>query len=64
MSVDPKIKEAIELAVEEADQSPALSRKLFKWFEAIASGNEAINNKQSAYRHLEYPLRRSWNRNP
>ena len=53
MTTDPKIQEAIELAVEEAGQSQALSRKLVQWFEAIASGNEGINDRQSAYRHLE-----------
>ena len=53
MTTDPKIQEAIELAVEEAGQTQALSRKLVRWFEAIASGNEGINDRQSAYRHLE-----------
>ena len=53
MTTDPKIQEAIELAVDEAGQTQALSRKLVRWFEAIASGNEGINDRQSAYRHLE-----------
>lgn len=53
MTVDPRIKEAIDAAVEEAGQSQPLSRKLIRWFEAIASGNEDINDRQSAGRHLE-----------
>jgi len=53
MSVDPKIKEAIEPAVEEAGQTPSLARCLGRWFEAIATGNENINDRQSADRHLE-----------
>ena len=53
MATDAKIQEAIELAVEEAGQSQALSRKLMRWFKAIASGNEGINDKQSANRHLQ-----------
>ncbi len=53
MAIDPKIKEAIEGAVAEAGQPPGLARKLMSWFEAIATGNEDIANRQSAYRHLE-----------
>lgn len=50
MSVDPKIKEAIDLAVKEAGQPEGLARKLTRWFEAISSGNEDINNAESASR--------------
>lgn len=53
MSLDPKIREAIEAAVSEAGQSEGLARKIARWFEAIASGNEDINDQQSAHRHLE-----------
>ena len=53
MTTDPKIQEAIKVAVEEAGWNQALSRKLIQWFKAIASGNENINDKQSAHRHLE-----------
>jgi len=53
MSMDQKIKEAIETAVREARQPEGLARKLASWFDAIASGNEDINDTQSANRHLE-----------
>ena len=53
MTVDPKIIEAIEEAVKEKWQSKALARRLVAWFEAIASGNEDIYDKESANRHLE-----------
>ena len=53
MSVDPKIQEAIEAAVAEAGQPTGLARKLIRWFEAVASGNEDIHDRQAAYRHLE-----------
>ena len=43
MTVDPKIKEAIG----------GLSRMLISWFEAIAVGNEEVDDKQSSDRHLE-----------
>jgi hypothetical protein len=53
MSIDPKVKEAIEAAVNEAGQSDGLARKIVRWFEAIAAGNESITDQQSALRHLE-----------
>lgn len=51
--MDKKIQDAIREAVGEAGQDAGLARKLESWFEAIASGSEDINDKQSAYRHLE-----------
>lgn len=51
--MDPKIVDSIEEAVSEEGQSKALARRLVAWFDAIASGNEDINNKQAANRHLE-----------
>lgn len=51
--MDPKIVEAIEEAVEENGQTKVLARRLVAWFDAIASGNQDINAKQSADRHLE-----------
>ena len=51
--MDKKIQDAIREAVTEAGQDLGLARKLESWFEAIASGSEDINDKQSANRHLE-----------
>ena len=53
MAVDPKIADAIQQVVQDAGQSEALARRLIAWFSAIASGNEDINDRQSANRHLE-----------
>ena len=53
MAVDPKIAEAIQNVVEDVGQSQALARRLVAWFNAVASGNEKINDRQSADRHLE-----------
>jgi len=53
MTVDSKILQAIEDAVRANGQSEALARLVAAWFHAIASGNEDINDKQSANRHLE-----------
>lgn len=51
--MDPKITEAIQQVVQDSGQSGALARRLVAWFSAIASGNEDINDRQSANRHLE-----------
>ncbi len=53
MRMDKKIQDAIREAVREAGQDEGLARKLESWFEAIASGGEDINDKQSSYQHLE-----------
>lgn len=51
--MDRKIREAVELAVSEAEQPSTLSHKIVRWFEAIASGNEEVSDQESADRHLE-----------
>lgn len=53
MSLDVRITEAIEEAVEEAGQPASLARRLIAWFEAIASGNEDINDSAVTGRHLD-----------
>ena len=50
MAIDPRIREAIEVAVEEGGQDTSLSRKLVAWFEELSSGNEGIDD---AERHLK-----------
>ena len=50
MAIDPRIREAIESAVEEDGQDASLSRKLVAWFEELSSGNERIDD---AERHLK-----------
>lgn len=51
--MDRKIQEAISDAVGESGQNPGLARKLERWFDAIATGSEDINNRQSSHLHLE-----------
>ena len=53
MIVDPKIVDAIREAAQEKKQSLALAERLVAWFDAVASGNEDINDRQSATRRLE-----------
>ena len=51
--MDPKIAEAIEKVVLDAGQREPLARRLIAWFNALASGDEDINDRQSAERRLE-----------
>lgn len=53
MTLDPRIAQAINEAVEEAGQNETLSHRLIAWFEAITSGNEDINDDATTARHLK-----------
>lgn len=53
MSIDPKISQAIKDAVEEAGQSPTLTRRITAWLEAVTSGNEDPADQTAAARHIE-----------
>jgi hypothetical protein len=53
MALDPKLTEAIRSAVADAGQSPALSRRLIAWMDAVTSGNEDLNDAGASLRHLE-----------
>lgn len=53
MSLDVRIKEAISEAVYELRQDEGLSNKMIAWIEALVSGNESLEDRDSVYRHLE-----------
>jgi hypothetical protein len=53
MVLDSKISEAIEAAVQDEGQSPALARRLIAWMEAATSGNEDLSDPAATARHLE-----------
>ena len=53
MTLDARIIQAIQEAVEEAEQPATLACRLIAWFEAVTSGNEDINDQNAAARHLE-----------
>lgn len=53
MTIDARITQAIQEAVDEAGQPETLARRLVAWFEAVTSGNEDINDHAAAARHLE-----------
>ena len=51
--MDPRIKQAIEDAVRESGHPDSLSRKIAQWYHEIASGNEEVSDRHSAYRHID-----------
>lgn len=53
MSIDSRIKNAIQDAVREAQQNPSLADKLIAWFEGLATENESLGDRDSVSRHLE-----------
>ena len=55
--MDPRIRDAIFQATRQHGQSQELARKLASWFDAVASGNEDVNDSQAAARHLELAYR-------
>ena len=52
MATDPKIREAIEVAVEEEGQPRSLAPLIIAWFDAVASGNEQLDTHED-HRHLD-----------
>ena len=53
METDEEIVHAIEKAVEEYNQPKELAEQLIKWFEAVASENENIHDRQDTFRRIE-----------
>ena len=53
MSTDPKLREALLQAVNDAGQSAALGRRILAWIDALTSGSEEINDQVATDRRLE-----------
>jgi len=53
MAIDSKLEQSIKEAVEAAGQGPSLAQKIIAWSDAVISGNEDIQDVQSANRRLE-----------
>ena len=53
MSIDSKVHESVKKAVEDARQPESLATKIIAWLDSVVSGNEDINDSESALRHLE-----------
>ena len=53
MPIDPRMRDAILEAVRAAGQPRGLADKLIAWFEALSSGNETLENRDSVTRHVQ-----------
>jgi hypothetical protein len=52
MTLDPRIKDAITEAARDLNQKKELTDKLIAWFEALADGNDSLDDRDSVYRRL------------
>lgn len=53
MSIDQRIKDAIGESVADHNQSENLTSKINAWLEALADGNETLEDKDKVDQHLE-----------
>ena len=53
MTTDPKIREAVETAVERAGQPGTLATLIVAWFDAVASASDQMDSADDHHRHLE-----------
>jgi hypothetical protein len=53
MSIDQRIKDAIGESVADHNQSENLTSKIIAWLEALADGNETLEDKDKVDQHLE-----------
>lgn len=53
MSLDPRIKSAVQEAVQELGQPSTVADRLVAWLESIADGNEQLSDRDSVHRRLE-----------
>lgn len=53
MTLDPKIREAVESAAATEGQTPAFAKKIVAWLEELTSGNDRLDDNDSVRRHLD-----------
>jgi hypothetical protein len=53
MNLDKRVITAINEAVEEAGETPALAQKIVAWIDSLAGGNARLSDRDSTERHLE-----------
>lgn len=53
MSLDKRVESAIEEAVKEMGEMPALAEKIKAWLEGLVSGNDRLSERDSTERHIE-----------
>ena len=53
MNLDKRVVAAINEAVNEAGETPALAEKIVAWIDSLAGGNARLADRDSSDRHLE-----------
>ena len=53
MSADRVVNQAIRKAVTGAEQDGRVAKALIAWLDALATGNESLDDKTDAHRRLE-----------
>ncbi len=53
MNLDRRVVAAIDEAVKELGETPALAEKITAWLDSLAGGNARLSERDSTDRHLE-----------
>jgi len=53
MNLDKRVVTAIEEAVKELGESPALAEKITAWLDSLAGGNDRLSDRDTTERHVE-----------
>jgi hypothetical protein len=53
MNLDKRIVAAIQEAVKEMGESPALAQKMIAWVESLAEGNARLDDRDATHRQVE-----------
>jgi hypothetical protein len=53
MNLDKRVVAAINDAVQELGETPALAQKITAWLDSLAGGNTRLSDRDSTQRHVE-----------
>jgi hypothetical protein len=53
MNIDRRIVAAIDEAVKDLGETPALAKKITAWLDSLAGGNDRLTDRDSTERHVE-----------
>jgi hypothetical protein len=53
MSLDKRVVTAIDEAVKEMGETPALAERIKAWLDGLVSGNDRLSERDSTERHVE-----------
>lgn len=53
MNLDRRVIAAIDEAVRESGETPALAQKITAWLDSLAGGNSRLSDRDTTERHVE-----------